>query len=634
MDRLPPLHRIACSAGAVAVILACASARAHATITPDAQPVVDRYVRGTGGAAALAAEHATRQRFTLTAFGLKGSVRSWTRLPDQSASLTTIGPFTLREGDDGRTAWRIDQNGRYAELGGKDLENTRAATWYENEMWARPGQGGGSVSLAGAEEDSLGRYAVLEVVAPGGHARRLWFDEATGLLVRSRQRDDTRDITDVLSDYRVVAGRLRPGRTVVQVAGMALNDATLTLDSLWANETLSDTLFVSRQAMTESAGVHFRGGGTRAVIPFHYAARHVWVKVSVDGGEFADFLLDTGASITVLDSAFAASRGIVAEGRVQVTGAGSDQGGASFSQVRSLFVPGPDGQGVELGPEKVAVLSLAPHLEPFFWRPVAGVLGYDFISRFALTIDYDAETLTLEDPQGFHYGGGGAPIPFELSGSIPVIEARLDSSITGRFRLDVGSGSTVDLHTPFVRANRLSERTGRKLTALGGGFGGTFSGDITRMKRMAIGPYAWDDPIVILSGAREGGLASEDYAGNIGNQVLERFRPTFDYTRKTVWLEPAARFDERDEFSLAGVQLARFDGVVRAMTVLAGSPAQAAGLAEGDQVEAVDGRPMKDWTLEALDVMFERGRPGERHRITFRRDGKKRTVTMVLERML
>ncbi|MFI5370957.1 MAG: PDZ domain-containing protein, partial [Candidatus Eisenbacteria bacterium] len=630
---LPSTSHVRVARAALVVLLLATGAQgviapAHAAITADAQPVVDRYVRATGGAAALAAEHSSHAHFTLAAFGLTGHVEGWTRLPDHGASLTSIGPFTLREGDDGQVAWRIDQNGRYAVLGGPDLDNTRAATWYDNEMWARPGQGGGEVSRVGTEHDSLGSYTVLEVKAPNGHPRRLWFDDRTGLLVRSTQRDDTRDITDLLSDYRTVEGRLRPTRTVIRVGNMPLNDAILTLDSTRVNETLSDTLFAAREA--GPTGVHFQGGGHSATIPFDYSARHVWVKVSVEGGPFVDFLLDTGASITVLDSAYAVSRGIAVQGRVQVSGAGSDQGGASLSEIKGLFVPGPDGEGIELGPEKVAVLSLAPHLEPFFWRPIAGVLGYDVISRFALTLDYDAATLTLADPTGFQPPKGGTAMPFELAANIPVIDATLDSTLGGRFRIDVGSGSTVDLHGPFVRAHDLREHTGTKLTALGGGFGGTFSGDIARMKRMQIGPFGWDDPIVILSGATEGGLASEDYAGNIGNQVLERFRVTFDYTRKTVWFEPGARYGKRDEFSLAGMQLARFDGAVRAMNVLTGSPAEKAGLREGDEVLAVDGKSMKSWTLDALNALFETGTPGARHSIAYRHEGKKRNAKLTL----
>src|SRR5215831_13501670 len=89
-----PRSRVACVLRCALPVLALGAMTAmvpepaHATITSDAQPVVDRYVQATGGAAALAAEHATHGRFTLNAFGLTGRVESWTRLPSSSASRT------------------------------------------------------------------------------------------------------------------------------------------------------------------------------------------------------------------------------------------------------------------------------------------------------------------------------------------------------------------------------------------------------------------------------------------------------------------------------------------------------------------------------------------------------------------
>ena len=49
-----------------------------------------------------------------------------------------------------------------------------------------------------------------------------------------------------------------------------------------------------------------------------------------------------------------------------------------------------------------------------------------------------------------------------------------------------------------------------------------------------------------------GALASEDYAGNVGNQILDRFKCTIDYDHKTVYLEPGKRYAKRDQFSRAG----------------------------------------------------------------------------------
>src|SRR5262249_41581266 len=168
-------------------------------------------------------------------------------------------------------------------------------------------------------------------------------------------------------------------------------------------------------------------------------------------------------------------------------------------------------------------------LAPFFWRDCAGVLGYDFITRFVDEIDYDHETLVLHDPAGWTYSGSGAVLPFTLAGTVPVVHMKLDDAYEGEFRVDVGSSSTGDLHSPFVREHRLNEHGGPSIEVTGGGFGGTFQSRLTRMKKLSIGPYSWEHPIVSLSSAATGALASEDYAGNIGNQILQRFKCTLDY---------------------------------------------------------------------------------------------------------
>jgi hypothetical protein len=209
----------------------------------------------------------------------------------------------------------------------------------------------------------------------------------------------------------------------------------------------------------------------------------------------------------------------------------------------------------------------------------------------------------------------------------------LDGAYQGAFRIDVGSSSTVDLHGPFVRRHGLAARFPEGLDVTGGGFGGTFHNRLVRMKSAAIGSFRWERPLVSFSGAREGAFASEDYAGNIGNQILERFKVTLDYERRAMWLEPSARHREPDRFSRAGVQLARFGDVVKAMQVLPGSPAARAGLGEGDVVVALDGKPILEHTPDTVLAIFE-GAPGRTVALEVERAGKRERVRIKLREIL
>lgn len=622
-DRVSSSFLVAC----LALVLFAAPARA--TITPDAQKIVDRHLKAVGGRDAWMRERALHVKGSVQAFGLTGQVEIWSQRPDRSASVTSIGPFTIREGNAGGVAWQVDQNGKLSRRDGKDLEDSQASTYFENELWLTDDQGGGAVKRVESERDSAGRYDVLEVTPPVGRPRRLWFDQKSGRLARVVSRRDQQTIVNRMTDYQMIEGRWRPRLTVVEVEGMPMNTARLTLDSVWVNPTIEASVFAPPTPSTRD--VRFVGRADSARIPFVYRTRHVWVKASVNGGPPEDFLVDTGASLTVIDSAFAARRGIATEGQIGVTGAGA-AGGASFSAVDSIVVAG-EGGGVVIGHQKVAVLGLNPHLEPFFWRPIAGVLGYDFISRFVMEVDYDRGVMTLHDPKTFRGTGLGAAVPMTMAGNIPVVKARLDS-VEGEFRLDVGSGSPVDMHSPFVRKHDLHAKAGKSFQVTGGGFGGTFTSTLCRMKSFAIGPYQWKDPIVVLSQATTGGLASEDYAGNIGNQILERFKVTFDYDRRVVYLQPGQRYGQRDRFSMAGFQLAKLGDRYEAMQVLPGSAAAKGGLKAGDRVLTIDRQTVASYDPEVLRRMFEEGKAGERHTLEVERGSKKKKITLTLAEIL
>jgi len=613
----------------IAALIAAPAARA--VITPEAALVVDRYVAAIGDRAAVEAERSLHSKNTITAFGFTGTLESWIQRPDRIASQTALGPFTLRDGFDGTTAWRIDQNGKLSIRDGKDLEDEQGSVWFESGQWLMPDQGGGSVGVLGKESDSTGAYAVLEVKGTVGRTRALWFSVKTGLLDRVVIKTDQQTITTRLSDYRLAAGLLRPHRQDASVAGMPLNNLTVTLDSLWVNPAIDPARFAAPQPA--AADFKFLKGTGPARLPIRYGERHLWVKVAIDGRAPEDFLLDTGASVSLLDSAWAASRGIASEGKMQAVGAGAT-GDVAFAKVGAIRVSGPDGDGIEIAGQKLAVLALNRFVAPFFWRDAAGVLGYDFISRFVMEIDYDSGTLTLYDPKSFTYAGKGTAVPITLAGSIPVVRAKIDGEYEGQFRLDVGSGSTVDLHSPYVKKHGLREKLAKTVAVMGGGFGGTFTSHLGRMKTMEIGPYSWKDPLVILSGAERGGLASEDYAGNIGNEIFERFKCTFDYEHRTLYLEPGRRYAKADRFSRAGVQLARFGEAVKAMQVLPGSAAMAAGIKVGDEVVSLDGKPILDWTQDSVTEAFENGATGEKHALELMRDGKRRKVTLKLKEMI
>lgn len=618
--------------------------RVHASATPEAARVIGRYVDATGGAAALASERSLYTRSQLSGFGFSGTMEMWSVRPDRHFARTKLGPFELSEGMNGARAWRTDPTtGRHVTLTDQDLLEATVSTWFGLERWADPGEGGGNAKVFAENRDSTGDYVILEVAAPGAEKlkpRRLWFDKATGLLRRMETARDQSWMVSDLSGWRMVAGRMRSFVNETGISSMPANRLRSVADSFAVNVPTEGLAFdppppaqAAEGGGTASAAVRWLGAKGALAMPFEYAARHVWLRASVNGAPPEDFLFDTGATVTVLDSTYAAKLGLKGEGYMQAQGAGA-AGSASFATLDSFTVHGPDGAGVALTGVKVAIMSVAPTFRPYFWRDMAGVLGYDFISRFVVTLDYDRGVITLSDPASFAYAGKGQALPMVMNGVVPGVMGRIDDQYEGLFRVDVGSSSTVDLHAPFANQHGLEGKLVGARDVAGAGFGGTFSTRLGRLSRMSLGPFAWDAPMVSVSRATEGAFASEEFAGNVGNRVLERFTVTFDYDHRRIWLEPGERYHERDAFSRSGLLLGRADGVVSALSVLEDSPAARAGLREGDVIERVQGRRAAEWSLAKLDALLEQSADGTRVKVEVSRQGRRSRHTVVLTEML
>src|SRR5262249_49322064 len=154
-------------------------------------------------------------------------------------------------------------------------------------------------------------------------------------------------------DYRPMGGRLYPRKSVVEVEGMPMNSITALVDSLWLNQDAPASVFAAPVAVAAATSdMRFLNGNVPARVPIRYESRHLWVRASLNGGPVEDFLVDTGASVSVIDSAYAAQRGIKTQGHLQAAGAGA-AGGASLATIDSVRVEGEGGSGVVVSGQKV-----------------------------------------------------------------------------------------------------------------------------------------------------------------------------------------------------------------------------------------------------------------------------------------
>jgi predicted aspartyl protease len=373
--------------------------------------------------------------------------------------------------------------------------------------------------------------------------------------------------------------------------------------------------------------------GQPATIPIDVFSNHVYVKVCA-GDRPLDFILDTGAGATFLDLHTAERLGIKLGGGFTAHGAGAGTiAGAQLDRTNVRLA------GSSLIQPVPSALDLSG-LPPREGHRMDGILGYDFIKRFVVAIDYAKQELRLYDARSFRYDGSGTSIPVTFSQNHPHVEAEVrladGATVKGRMVVDVGASSSLSLTKPFVDANHLRDRVGPTVRRrAGGGVGGTVTADLGRVASLKIGGIELSRPVTSLYGDSAGVFSgNSEWIGNIGGDILRRFKVFLDYANKRIILEPHAGTAEPFEADMSGVMLAMNDSLTTATVdyVVPGSAATDAGLVVGDTLVSVDGQPATGPVVRELRKRFRRD--GERIVLTVRRGGEMRTVTLVLRRLV
>ena len=596
----------------------------------EAREMIERYVQVTGGRAALDADTLLHHVGRVSDSGMSGTFEVWERSPDCALRVDHVGTLRTKTGYDGHVGWRTDFTSKKVNpVEGKDLEAMRADLWFATEQWARDST---AKVVPGANSFLAGRTLHgLDVTPPVGRKKTLWFDHKTGLLVRITHHRDQYDWNEDLSVWKTLAGRKRSTVSEVGMPQFPSSYHREQLDSVTAVGPRDPMAF--SPPGTTAAPVRWIATNGRIELPFHYRRGHVWVSLSVNGAPPAEFILDTGAFNTCLDRGYAQTIGLNAEGEYGAEGVGGyDTFG--FTPIRTMRWTGTNGAGVEVRDLRAGVIALQGALSSAEWGRTAGLLGYDVLSRFTVDIDFDREVITLTDPARYKHQGPGTPIPFTLNGNIPTVEMAINGSCKGTYIVDVGNATVLTVGAEQVMKCGLLTLKHKEVQHWVGGIGGAFRETVCRVDSVQLGPFKFEEPVVGLATHHRGGAGSLDVQGNIGTTVLERFRCTFDYARGTLWLEPGARYAQREAFTRSGLWFTRWAGVVIVYGVVRGSPAEEAGFKVEDVLRSVNGRPIEKWTPEELDRVLRDGKPGTVVKLRYERELKEEAVELTLADVL
>jgi hypothetical protein len=303
----------------------------------------------------------------------------------------------------------------------------------------------------------------------------------------------------------------------------------------------------------------FTTGKKALAIPFALENGLVYLDVSVNGAPPVSFILDTGASYSVLSLQHARSVGLGLQPLGKVEGGSGDAPPDHYllTDEVSFTLPGvvfssrtaramslnmvqtcvdkvnesktePDGPSVRnagKGPKRV----------------MGGILGKDFFDSNVVEIDYAKRLINLYDPDSYNYRGKGRSLALEVDDFIFVhaqITVPHRRSVGARLMIDTGASAPLALTKEFFTANDLLPVAGKRRELNDCGIGGLAKEKswIGKVKAISLGNVKLPDPITIFLQNPE----AVEYDGILGATSLWTYKVIFDYRRHRMVLEPGA----------------------------------------------------------------------------------------------
>jgi hypothetical protein len=349
------------------------------------------------------------------------------------------------------------------------------------------------------------------------------------------------------------------------------------------------------------------------------------------------FCLDSGASYPfIVDVRQAKVLGLQLEGHGS-RGGGAGPNAYEFAETRGVSI---SLDGLTFKDRSAGVIALAL-IDEQLGRSVDGIVGIDLFLRYVVEIDYSGKKVRLYDPQTYRYSGPGETIPLEFRDGHFFVPAKVEmpgsSALNGQFVVDTGGCLvTAVLTTPFARSNALPAPTQKTiLDRSAAGLGGETKLLISRGTSFKLGSSVIRAPIIYVSQDKGGALASSEYEGLIGTEILKRFKAIFDYTRHRLILERNAQYAEPLEYDMSGISFRAYGADLRTFRiyqVLEESPAGEAGLRVGDELVSIDDVSASRLTLEQIMQMLKI--PGREYRMKIKRGSEMLSVKIRTRRLL
>jgi len=560
-----------------AFLLSLSLANAEQT---DPYAIYLKYYQTIGGLEALKKIKTTYTEGQQTVDHLNGTFKGWTKYPIQYRSEENFNIFKQYSGDNGRQAWDQDFNGNVVLIKDEEsLKRRKISLLVSDYQHINRDSRHFSLSYQGKAEINQTPVHIVKMSNDINKDIILhYFDIDHFLLLKTVKKQGDIETHSLYKNYRQADGNIMMAFRIESEVKPRNKHETIIISKFQANPEIPENYFSIPAENHKS--ISFKEDAVEESIPFTLSDNLIYLPVQLKGKESL-WIVDSGASHSVIDEDYAKQLGLTIHPGIKGFGFG---GTFDLSYVK---LPSYGPKNVQL--ENQTVYALKGLSQRFSSPKAVGILGYDFLSRFIVKIDYAKQHLVLYQHHGFNYTGSGSVINAPLKNntfSLPVI---LDNKLQANWAIDLGAYD-VSIHYPYAKKNNLLQRKG--LETISAGIDGILLERTIKFDSLSIGPYSIQPAYINVAVNKGSGSGGDgELAGNLGNSVLGRFVLYLDYKNQQIILEPGENFNKVRPQNLTGVTLSYSDEdqLPFIAHISPDSPAMKADFEPGDDIVAING---------------------------------------------
>ena len=552
--------------------------------------------------------------------GLEGRFRTWEEIPLKYRLEEDYTVIKQIFGDNGKASWSVDPNGKVQiHRDEETIKRRKVKALLEVYDHMEPGTKNFIFTYEGNRLAGNVECHVIKMANIINDDYTLFFiNKENYYAVKTIIKQPDVEIHTLYSDYRRIEGILIPFHEETEILPREKKE-TVHLERYDFNVKADSALFEPPSKDIED--FKFANGENSANIPFTFVENNIYLPVTING-ETRLWLLDNGASMSIIDADYAIKLGLKPEGEIKGFGI------ASVFDFSFVTLPGYQVGDIHFNSQKI--FSYKGLSDRLYDSDIVGIMGHDFLSRFVVKIDYASRILSFYHPDRFEYKGGGRVVDAPLRNKIFSLPAIVDEKYNGRWTLDIGAFD-VSFHYPYTKENGLLSLKG--VERISADLGGQHGERTIRFKMMELGGYKVLNPLInIPLNMGKGSNVSREIIGNIGNSLLRHFTVYLDYKRQQVIIEKGKEFESRFPEDKSGMLIGKTgSGLPEIVLVAPGTPADKAGFLKGDIIRIINGMDAASFggIIGVRNLFLEEA--GKEYNIEVIRSGSKQEMKLILE---